>query len=232
MAPSEHDRSAYLGGEDGPALTAAERAELDEVRALLRSPATWAEPDPGLEQSVVDAIESEAGRHAQAEAPAAPRRRRARREPRRTGRPSWRPIPALAGLAAAAAVVAALVVGLTSGGGSKPPVQYAMVVSGTRLAPLAGGDATLTKTDSGWRIELSANGLPRLANGRYYEAWLKNAAGVLVPVGTFNDARKVTLWAGVPPTAFPSLTVTRQRVGADQRSSGERVLTGTIRARR
>ena len=73
--------------------------------------------------------------------------------------------------------------------------------------------------------------MPRLANGRYYEAWLKNAAGVLVPVGTFNDARQVTLWAGVPPTAFPSLTVTRQRADGNPASSGERVLVGTIRAK-
>ena len=73
--------------------------------------------------------------------------------------------------------------------------------------------------------------MPRLANGRYYEAWLKNAAGVLVPVGTFNDARQVTLWAGVPPPEFPSLTVTRQRANGGPASSGERVLTGTIRAK-
>jgi hypothetical protein len=55
---------------------------------------------------------------------------------------------------------------------------------------------------------------------------------VLVPVGTFNDARRVTLWAGVPPTAFPALTVTRQRAGAGPASSGERVLAGTIRLAR
>jgi hypothetical protein len=87
----------------------------------------------------------------------------------------------------------------------------------------------LTKTASGWRIELAAAGLPRLADGRYYEAWLKSPAGVLVPVGTFNDARNVTLWAGVPPPAYPDFTVTRQRAGGTQASSGERVLSGTIR---
>jgi hypothetical protein len=103
-----------------------------------------------------------------------------------------------------------------------------MAVSGTSLAPDAHGSATLTKTTSGWRIELSASGLQRLADGRYYQAWLKNPAGVLVPVGTFNDARKVTLWAGVPPTAFPALTVTRQRADGNPASSGERVLIGTL----
>ena len=43
----------------------------------------------------------------------------------------------------------------------------------TALAPGASGNATLTKTSSGWRIELDATGLPRLDNGRFYEAWLK-----------------------------------------------------------
>ena len=52
---------------------------------------------------------------------------------------------------------------------------------------------------------------------------------VLVPVGTFNDARRVTLWAGVPVPSFPTLTVTRQRLGAGAASSGQRVLGGTIR---
>jgi hypothetical protein len=104
-----------------------------------------------------------------------------------------------------------------------------MVVSGTALAPGANGSATLTKTASGWRIQLAAAGLPRLAGGRYYEAWLKSAAGALVPVGTFNDARSVTLWAGVPPPQYPTLTVTRQSAGGSPASSGERVLTGSIR---
>ena len=90
-----------------------------------------------------------------------------------------------------------------SGGGSPAPLQFAMVVSGTALAPGAHGSATLTKTTSGWRIELSATGLPHLANGRYYQAWLKNAAGVLVPVGTFNDAEHVTLWSGVAGHPVP-----------------------------
>jgi hypothetical protein len=129
-------------------------------------------------------------------------------------------------------VVAAVVaIALAVSSSAPGPTQFAMVVSGTPLAPGANGSATLTKTGSGWRIELSATGLPHLANGRYYEAWLKNAAGVLVPVGTFNDARQVTLWAGVPPTEYPALTVTRQRDNGNPASSGERVLTGAISAK-
>jgi hypothetical protein len=86
----------------------------------------------------------------------------------------------------------------------------------------------LVETSAGWRIELHATGLPRLANGRFYEAWLRNPAGVLVPVGTFNEGRKVTLWAGVSPKDFPTLTVTREQTDGNQTSSGEKVLVGKV----
>ena len=94
--------------------------------------------------------------------------------------------------------------------------------------PGAGGEATLTKTDSGWEIELDATGLPRLEAGRFYQAWLRNADGVLVPIGTFNEGQDVTLWAGVSPKEFTTLTVTREQADGVQDSSGERVLVGTV----
>ena len=122
----------------------------------------------------------------------------------------------------------ALVIALGSGNGAQP-LQFAMVVSGTQLAPQAHGNATLTKTESGWRIELSATGLPHLANGRYYQAWLKNPAGILVPVGTFNDAKQVTLWSGAPVTQFRAFSVTEQLANGNPVSSGRRVLVGIAR---
>jgi hypothetical protein len=66
-------------------------------------------------------------------------------------------------------------------------------------------------------------------SGRFYQAWLKNRDGVLVPVGTFNDARNVTLWSGVPVTTFRTLTVTVQPANGNPASSGRRVLSGTVR---
>lgn len=78
-------------------------------------------------------------------------------------------------------------------------------------------------------MQLNVSGLPHVANGRCYEAWIENRAGTLVPIGTFNDARQVTLWSGVPVTQFPTLTVTIQRTGAGPASSGKRVLVGTLR---
>jgi len=128
--------------------------------------------------------------------------------------------------AATAALAVALAVVVSNTGTSHQSFHAALAA--TDLAPGAKGDATLTKTSSGWRIELDATGLPRRAGELFYEAWLKNAAGVLVPVGTFNDGRKVTLWAGVAPKDFSTLTVTRERADGDQSSSGEKVLTGPV----
>jgi hypothetical protein len=51
---------------------------------------------------------------------------------------------------------------------------------------------------------------------------------VLVPVGTFDDARQVTLWAGVSPLEFTTLTVTREQADGDQASSGQKVLIGKV----
>jgi hypothetical protein len=105
-------------------------------------------------------------------------------------------------------------------------VTYAASLLGTELVGDATGDVTMTRTASGWRIELHASGLPRRADGEFYEAWLKDAAGRLVPIGTFNDGRDVVLWAGVPPTLFPTMTVTRELADGNQASSGQVVLVG------
>jgi hypothetical protein len=143
-----------------------------------------------------------------------------------------RPAYAFGLLAVLVAVVAGATALSRSGGGNPQPapLQFAMVVTGTSLAPGAHGSATLTKMSSGWQVELSASGLPHLSGGRYYQAWLKNSAGVLVPIGTFNDALKVTLWSGVPVTQFRTLTVTRQEANGNPASSGQRVLIGTIKS--
>jgi hypothetical protein len=133
---------------------------------------------------------------------------------------------AVAGVAAA---VAAAAVGLIASGQGGSPERFRGALVGTPSAHGASGEATLTRTSSGWRVELDASGLPRLDRGRFYEAWLRNRAGVLVPVGTFNGGKKVTLWAGVSPAAFRSFTVTRERADGDQGSSGEKVLIGHLR---
>jgi len=234
VSTPDDDRITYLSGEPVDALTPQERAELDELRTLLESPATWEEPDAALEDRVVNAITQEVQRAQSApqEAPAPQKPQKPQKPEKPEKAPFWtrwrprRPAIAFGGLATAAAAIAvALVIALGSGSGTQP-LQFAMVVSGTSLAPQAHGNATLTKTESGWRIELSATGLPHLANGRYYQAWLKNPAGILVPVGTFNDAKKVTLWSGAPVTQFRAFSVTEQLANGNPASSGRRVLVG------
>jgi len=162
---------------------------------------------------------------AQVEAPAVLRARvEAQRRTRRMSRPGR--LVLIGG--AVATAVAALAIGLTVFGSGTSPERFRAALAPTDLAPGATGDATLTKTSSGWRIELNATGLPRLAGGRFYEAWLRDSAGVLVPVGTFNEGTNVTLWAGVSPKDFTTLTVTRERADGDQTSSGEKVLVGRV----
>jgi hypothetical protein len=167
-----------------------------------------------LARSAAAAVEAPAGLRAHIEA-----QRGARRPPLQRR---------LVLIGAAAAAVLALAIGLTVSRSGSSGERFHAALAATELAPGAGGEATLTKTPSGWRIELDATGLRRLDRGRFYEAWLRNPAGALVPVGTFNEARKVTLWAGVSPTQFTTLTITRERSDRNQASSGEKVLIGTI----
>jgi hypothetical protein len=215
----DDDRIAYLAGEPVDSLSPQERGELDELLAALDAPATWVQPAQSLEDRIVNAIAQEADSRPAARAKPRPRLRRPVFSRRR--------IYAVGAVAVAAVAAIVVAVGLRTT--SPAELRLAMVVSGTSLAPGAHGSATLTKTGSGWRIQLSATGLRHLSGARYYQAWLKDAAGILVPVGTFDDARQVTLWSGVPATKFRTLTVTVQQANGDPRSSGQRVLTGSAR---
>jgi len=190
----------------------AQIAESPELAGLLAEQ----ERAVGFARSAASEVEAPAGLRARVEA-----RRQARRVP------GWRR-RVLIGAAAAATVVVAVAVGLGVFGSSTSGTRFHASLAATGLAPGASGNATLTKTSSGWRIELDATGLPRLDKGRFYEAWLKNPAGVLVPVGTFNEGRKVTLWAGVSPETFTALSVTREEADGNQASSGRKVLVAKI----
>lgn len=200
---NDDDRIAYLAGDEAVRLTPSERAELDGLRAALGDPAVWVEPPADLQERVVAAVTDTA----------TPRRSRFLRY-------------AVVGAAAAAVLAVGVAVGLRTTHEARP-VEYAASLSGTRLAPSASGSVTLTKTVSGWKIQLHATGLPRRDNGAYYEAWVKDSTGALVPVGTFNQPDDVTLWAGVPPASHPTFTVTRQLANGDPASTGQVVLLGT-----
>ncbi len=166
-----------------------------------------------------------------AEQVTAPSELRTRIEAQRSSRSARTPRRlALAGAAAAAALVVAVGVGVAVMGSGNSTETLHAALGPTDLAPDAGGTVTLTKTSSGWRIVLNATGLPRLDGGRFYQGWLRNASGALVPIGTFNEGVDVTLWSGVSPKQFTTLTVTRERDDGDQSSSGEKVLVGTVSA--
>jgi hypothetical protein len=175
----------------------------------------WEAPAGELEDLVVAAVVAEAGTTAPDDVVPAPRGR-------------W--IPSRVALGAVAAVVAAIFVAVVviapDDRGTAEPLAAAL--EGTELVPDAQGRATFTRTDSGWRIELDATGLPRLDDGRFYQAWLKDSDDLLVAIGTFNEGDDVVLWAGVSPLDYPTITVTEEAADGNPASSGRRVLVGPI----
>jgi anti-sigma-K factor RskA len=197
------ERRAELEGRVEASPILADRlAEQERAVALLRGAGDEAEVPSGLRARV-----------------AAERSARTVRTPRRL---------ALGGVALAAVAAAAVAVVVLAGSHSAGP-RFQAALGSTPLAPGASGDASLAKTSSGWRIHLQASGLPRRDGDRFYEAWLLSSNGVLVPIGTFNEGANVTLWAGVSPAGYTTLTVTREQADGDQASSGQKVLVGPIR---
>jgi hypothetical protein len=220
---TDEDRIRYLAGASSGDLAPEEQADLDDVRAVLADPALWVEPPSGLENAVVAAIAAEAG----ASAPVAPALvadvvpiDRPSRRRRGSG--------VLAGLGAAAAAVVLVIGIVTVGGGGGGADGVTIALGPTELAPDARGTALVVAEESGLRISLDATGLPRRDGGLFYQAWLRNEAGVLVPIGTFHDGDDVTLWAGVALEDYPTLTVTEEAADGDQASSGRRVLVGAV----
>jgi hypothetical protein len=254
---------------DQAELSDTDRAELDELRALLADPTLWSEPPAELEDSVVALIAAEAAAGAPADVevehfpfvrspaepesdqlagrrasqPSADRQTSADAEPpaagaapidlgaarrakqdrsgrRRFTRPAFL-------VAAAAAVVAIALSAVVIVRNQTAQPRFDVALAATELVPGASGSAIMLKTDSGWEIQLDAAGLPRLDGGQFYQAWLRNADGVLVPIGTFNEGADVILWSGVPPAEFSTMTITRESADGDQASSGQRVLVGT-----
>jgi hypothetical protein len=220
--PNNEEREALIAGDRADALEADEAAELSLLAELLADPSTWAEPSAGLENMIVGAVTAAEPDTAPSVTPlaAGTRRATARRRRRRV----------MAALVAAAATIVILVATvLVTQGGSGP--DYEAQLAATALAPGAHASAEISRTDAGFRVTLDARGLPHLQAGEYYQAWLKNAADTLVPIGSFSSSDDtVTLWSGVSPKDFPTLTVTIESMDNDQASSGRRVLIGNVRA--
>jgi len=216
--PRNDEREKLLADARGGALEPEEAAELSLLADVLGDSSTWAEPSAGLEDAVVRAVADAEPTTTTPQAPTArtqPIRRRRR---------------VLASALVAAAVIATLVATvLVTRGGTSP--DYEAQLRATGPAPGAHASADITRNDAGFRITLDATGLPALRAGEYYQAWLKDAADTLVPIGTFSSSDgRVTFWSGVSPKDFPTLTVTIEAPDNDQTSSGRRVLVGEVRA--
>jgi Anti-sigma-K factor rskA, C-terminal len=213
------EREALLAGDRAGALEPEEAAELALLADVLADPSLWTEPSAALEDAVVDAVIN------------------AEPAPTATPRPAptvvsierprhWRRFALSAGgIAATIAIVFGAVIA-TEGGTS---VDFSGRLSATALAPGSSASADITHNAAGFRVTLDAHGLPVLPTGQYYQAWLKNATGTLVPIGTFSSSDgRITLWSGVSPKDFPTLTVTIEATDNNQASSGRRVLAGEV----
>jgi len=218
--PTNEEREALIAGEGAHALAPGEQNELSLLAELLGDPSTWAEPATGLEDAIVSAVEQAPPAAARESVPA--RADAARREsPSRRRRVGWLAAPAAAAIAAVIAIAA-----LTGGGSG---ADFSGNLAAGPAGPAARATASVTKNQAGFRVVLDAHGLPKLPAGQYYQAWLKDAHGTLVPIGTFSSSDgRVTLWSGVSPKDFNLISVTLEAADGDQASSGRKVLVGEV----
>ena len=143
-------------------------------------------------------------------------------------RARWRVRPALA--LAALLVVAALGFGLgalLTGGDSTGPAPAIVL---RPLEPTAGEEATVAMPAPGEML-FTAEGLPTLEPGQYYEIWLMSSASALVPVASFRVGADGHAQVRVPlpadPAAYRYFDVSRQGVGAGTGHSADSVLRGS-----
>jgi anti-sigma-K factor RskA len=196
------------------------RAEVEATRVLTTRldalpEEAWPVAIPeGVEPSSVPG-EGAAASPAQASEPA--------RGPRR-----WTVRPALA--VAALVVVAALAFGLGAliTGGDTTKTAPAIVLR--PLEPAAGEEATVAMPAPGEML-FTAEGLPTLEAGQYYEIWLMSSASRLVPVASFRVGADGHAQVRVPlpadPTAYRYFDVSRQVAGAGTGHSADSVLRGS-----
>jgi anti-sigma-K factor RskA len=97
------------------------------------------------------------------------------------------------GLGAAAAVAAVVIAVVTGGGGPSPARPTTLTLHALGDVP---GQATLTI--AGDRAELRGQGMPPSGRHDYYEAWLADARGRMVSMGTFRVHRDGSVDARMP----------------------------------
>lgn len=224
---NEELQARYLEGEpldDAElALLVDDRAELDAIAVLLADVELWEEPSASLEDDIVDLIRTES-HVVRLPAPTTPARPTwgTSATNLRSLHPSRRRVlrSSLLSAAAAAVIAAGATAVVLRDGQNGPPSQFE-----SALPDGQPGRVRVADTASGLRIELDAPRLERLADGQFYQAWLRSVDGNrLVAVGTFHSGNDVILWAGVKLQDFPTLTVTIEPDDGNPASSGNRVL--------
>jgi Anti-sigma-K factor rskA len=230
---TSEEREALIARDVRGSVTPGVAADIATLCRLLADPSTWAEPSAGLGDAVVRAVTDAAPvavapvRPVSAATPPLPPTG-ARRHRRRV--PSAVAAAVAVAVAVAASVLIALVAGIVVGHREVDP-NFKADLTATALAPGARASAEMYHTEAGFRVSLEAHGLPNLPPGEYYQAWLRNAQGSLVPIGTFSSSDgHITLWSGVSPNDFPTLTVTIEATDNDRAPMGRRVLAGDTHA--
>jgi Anti-sigma-K factor rskA len=205
LTPHE-DREAMIIDSYEGSLGPDEVADAALLADILADPSSWAEPRDGLEDDIVRAVEHDTPTRAKS---------------------AWTSRRMFLLSAAAALVVIAL--GAVVIARDHSSNDFETHLRATELAPAARGEGEITHNNSGFRIEMYAHDLPSLHAGEYYQAWLKNPTGTAVPIGTFSSSDDhVTLWSGVSPDVFPTMTVTIESTDNNQASSGRTVLVGPV----
>ena len=208
---------------DATSLGPDEADDLSQLADLIGDPLTWVEPRAGLEDAVVEAIGTADPAPSEPVHTGAVVTPLGRRRPAATRR--WQVVSVAAVLLVAVLIGGALI---AYRGNSRQP-EFTAALAATNLVPGATASADIERNAGGFRIALDAQGLPVRASGEFYQAWLKNDAGTLVPIGSFSSSdTRLTLWSGVSPEQFPILSVTIESPDNNQSSSGRVVLTGRV----
>lgn len=220
LDPTEHARyERHLASCDS---CRAEVSELERVVALsAASTGLDVEPPPGLADSVMAAIESDASAAA---APSATPAHRRDPGPPPVARRAWLPRVAL-GLAATAALAVAFLIGRGAGedpgdpigpGDPDAPLELQASIDG----PGGGAELEVRRLASGREIEFVSDELPVLPEGEFYELWFVAGDDELpdspdrISAGTFHPDEAgltdVIMHAAVVPSLYPTIEVTRE----------------------